>query len=172
MYDLGYVSTDLYQLLAFSELLEDEDFENIEKYYGEKARPFNRYISVLEKYKKESTIVDVKNGSIELLVENAPLIAAIIMPLVALKVQSYFAEQNREIQFELSPEDQGLKRIIDAYSEGEFGDGQEGLDLLFSILENRNYSVTITAQDAYAIEHVIEKYAKRIVKTIDKHMLK
>lgn len=172
LYDLGYITTDLYQIFAFSDLLEQNETEKVEKYFGEKSRPFNRYLTVLDKYKKDSSIVDVKKGSIELLVANAPLLAAIIMPLVAIKVQSHFTEKGRQIQFELSPTDPSLKRIMDSYAAGEFGNGREGLEVLFSILEQREYSVSLTGPDAYSIEHVVDKYAQRIVKTIDKNMLK
>lgn len=171
LYDLGYITTDLYQIFAFSDLLEQKESEKVEKYFGEKSKPFNRYLTVLDKYKKDSSIVDVKKGSIELLLANAPLIAAVVMPLVAIKVQSYFAEKGRQIQFELSPADPALKRIMDSYEAGDFGDGRDGLDTLFSVLQQRNYSVSLTGQDAYSIEHVVDKYAQRIVKTIDKHVL-
>lgn len=172
LYDLGYITTDLYQIFAFSDLLEKKDSAKVEKYFGDKARPFNRYLTAFEKYKKESSIVDVQKGSIQLLIDNAPLIAAIVMPIIAIRVQSYFTEKNKEIKFELSPKDKGLKKIMNAYAKGDFGSGNDGLQTLFSVLEARNYSVSISADDAYAIEHVVDKYSQRIVKTIDKHMLK
>lgn len=39
-----------------------------------------------------------------------------------------------------------------------------------SILAQRNYDVSILANNIYLIEHVVEKYSQRIVKTIKKNM--
>lgn len=54
LYDVGYLTVDLYQLMAFAELLDQKDESTIQRWYGEKARPFNRYAPPLEKYRQSS----------------------------------------------------------------------------------------------------------------------
>ena len=74
------------------------------------------------------------------------------------------------LTFQISPQDQGLRGVIDAYERGEFGQGREGLEMLMSVLLHRNYDVRILANNIYLIEHVVDRYSQRIIKTINKNM--
>ena len=58
---------------------------------------------------------------------------------------------------------------MDAYASGDFGPGSEGLGTLMTILQQRNYDVTVLAQNLYLVEHVVEKYSQRMIKTIKKN---
>jgi len=169
LYEVGYLSVDLFQLITFSDLIEQGDIDKAKDYFGEKPKPINRYSSLYRKRKTTSEIADVKKGSLELIIAGVTLSAAIIMPLVQIAAQKYFDYRNANVQFQISPDDLSLKRIIDAYAKGDFGRGQEGLDTLFAILERRDYDVRILAENTYIIEHVIDKYSKRIVKTVNKN---
>lgn len=169
LYELGWLSSDLSQLVDFSELVESGERERAEKYFGKEARPFNRYVSVVEKKRKRPEIVDVRKGSVELVIAGCSVAAAVLMPLVQIAVQRYFSAQDEEVSFEISPQDQALKRIMDAYERGDFGRGSDGLANLMGILEQRNYNVRVLAQNIYLVEHVIEKYSQRMIKTIKKN---
>ena len=169
LYELGWLSSDLSQLIDFTELVESGDKTRTEKYFGEKARPFNRYTKIVSKPHKRPEIVDVRKGSVELVIAGCSVAAAVIMPLVQSAVQRHFTQEGEELSFEISPEDEGLQRIISAYANGDFGRGTEGLETLMSILQQRNYNVTILAQNIYLVEHVIEKYSQRMIKTIKKN---
>ncbi|MCR9537260.1 hypothetical protein [Vibrio alginolyticus] len=169
LYEIGWLSSDLSQVIDFSELLELEDFERTEKFFGEKARPFNRFTKVVNRPHKRPEIIDVRKGSVELVLGGVTVAAAILMPLVQIYAQRYFEQQNEEVSFEVSPQDKSLKRILDAYARGEFGRGSEGLSALFSLLEIRNYDVRVLSQNVYLVEHVVERYAQRIVRTIKKN---
>lgn len=170
LYELGWISIDLSQILEFAELVEGDEYDRAEKYFGENARPFNRYVSLTEGRRKRPEIVDVRKGSIELVIAGASVAAAIIMPLVQVAVQRYFAERNEVVDFEFSPQDQGLKKIMEAYERGDYGRGVDGLNALMSVLQQRNYNVSALANNTYLVEHVVEKYAQRIVRTIKKNM--
>ena len=169
LYELGWISSDLSQLMEFSKLLEDGNSRRANKYFGKQARGFNRYFSITEEREKRPEIIDIRKGSIELVIAGATLAASIIMPLVAIAVKRYFDAKDETMTFELSPKDPALKRMIDAYEKGDFGQGIEGLTMLVELLGQKNYSVTIKAKDVYLIEHVIEKYSQRIIKTIKKN---
>ncbi|HOY88060.1 MAG: hypothetical protein V9G21_07820 [Methylotenera sp.] len=166
LYELGWISTDLNQLIEFSKLVESGELEQAEKYFGENARPFNRYVALNRKLEKRPEIVDVKGGSIELVISGVSLLASIIMPLVQIAVDRYFKANGEEVTFELSPKDQNLKEIMSAYEEGYFGQGRDGLTYLVSLLQQRNYNVNVIANNIYLIDHVVDKYAQRIIKTI------
>lgn len=75
----------------------------------------------------------------------------------------------RKATFELSPEDEGLRKIMAAYENGEFGKDREGLEVLMSILKERKYNVDVLANNIFLIEHVVEKYSQRIIRTIKKN---
>ena len=170
LYELGWISTDMSQLIAFSELVETGNIERAEKYFGEKSRPFNRYVSITEKREKRPEIVEVKKGSVELIIAGATLAAAVIMPLVQIAVQRHYAAKSEAVTFQLSAQDQGLRRVIDAYECGDLGQGRDGLEMLMSVLQQRNYDVSVLANNIYLIEHVVERYSQRIIKTINMNM--
>lgn len=170
LYELGWISTDLSQLMEFAELVESGNRQRAEKYFGEKARPFNRYVSLTEKREKRPEIVDVKKGLIELVIAGTSVAAAVIMPLVQIAVQRYFAAKDETVTFELSPQDKGLRSVMVAYERGDFGQGVNGLNMLMSVLQQRNYNVNVLANNVFLIEHVVDKYSQRIIKTINKNM--
>lgn len=169
LFELGYISTDIHQLIAFSELIEKEDSTQIQKYFGEKPAPINRYVKISKESKRKSKISEVKQGSIELTLTDIGVLAGIVMPIVAIKVQQYFNQRNETVQFQISAQDQNLRRIIEGYERGDFGNGEEALSRLFRNLEYANYDVQINNNDIYLVEHVVEKYAQRIIKTIKKN---
>jgi len=169
LYELGWISADLSQLIEFSELVENGEEERAEKFFGEKSRPFNRYAAINKDREKRAEIVDVKNGSIELLVAGTSVAVAVIMPLVQIAVQRYFAKLDETVTFELSPQDKGLRDIMNAYENGKFGEDTEGLKVLMSVLQQRNYNVDVLENNIYLVEHVVEKYSQRIIRTIKKN---
>jgi len=168
LYELGYLTIDLQQLQSYSRLISEKNIEQAEKYFGEKSRPINRYSSQLTKGTK-SEIINVKKGSIELAIAGATLIAAVVMPIVAIKVQQELKYENQLVRFEISPQDESIQTHLQAYAKGNYGYGEKGLEALFEILQRLNYSVQITREDIYSIEHVTNKYAQRMVKTIKKN---
>jgi hypothetical protein len=95
--ELGWLSSDLSQLVDFSELLNSEDLERTEKFFGVKARPFNRYVKVLDKSHKRPEIVDVRKGSVELVIAGCGVAATVIMVLVQIAVQRYFTNKDEEV---------------------------------------------------------------------------
>ncbi|MCK7632645.1 MULTISPECIES: hypothetical protein [unclassified Shewanella] len=169
LYEIGWLSSDLSQLVDFAELVESGEKERTEKFFGEKSRPFNRYTKVVDKPHKRPEIVDVRKGSVELIIAGCSVAATVIMPLVQIAVQRYFAARDEEVSFQISPKDTNLQRIMNSYANGDFGLGTEGLTMLMAILEQRNYNVTLLAQNIYLVEHVVDKYAQRMIKTIKKN---
>ena len=166
LYDVGYLTTDLYQLFTVSELLEQPDRELTERWFGEKARPFNRYAGVLDKFRRSSEIREAKKGPLELTVAVGSLLTSIIVPLAVIYVQRSLGP--RQVAFEVSVDDPNIEQALRAYADGTFGTGQEGLEMLFAALRQLNYNVNLQAQDAYVINDVLNRYAQRMVKTIDK----
>jgi len=73
LYELGWISADLSQLIEFSELVESGEQARAEKFFGEKSRPFNRYAAINKDREKRPEIIDVQNGSIELLIAGTSL---------------------------------------------------------------------------------------------------
>jgi hypothetical protein len=169
LYELGWLSSDLSQLVDFAELLESENLERTEKFFGEKARPFNRYVKIVDQPHKRPEIVDVRKGSVELVMAGCSVAATVIMGLVQIAVHRHFTNKDEEISFEISTQDANLQRIMNAYANKDFGTGSEGLTTLMSILQQRNYSVSTLAQNTFLIEHVVEKYSQRMIKTVKKN---
>ncbi len=170
LYDVGYLATDIQQIITFAEMINESDFESAEKYFGEKVKGLNRYAKPLEKYGKSSEITDVRKGSLELIVSGMAVAAAIIVPIAIAKVQHQLAQEGLETTFEISPEDENLKTHINAYASGEYGTGMEALNFLFEMLSRLNYNTSVVAEHVYRIEHVTDKYAGRMVKTIKRNV--
>lgn len=118
---------------------------------------------------KKSRISDVKKGSVELTVAGIGVVSAVVMPIVAIHVSKYFKRRNETINFNIKVGDIRLQQLLDEYEEGYFGNGQDGLDSIIRILSHANYNIEAISNNTYNIEHMINKYTKRIVKTIKKH---
>lgn len=167
LYDVGYLSTDIYQLIAFAELVDRKQDKDIERWFGDEARPFNRYATVLDKYRQSSGIREAKGGSLELVVAVSSLISSIVVPLVVVYVQRQLDGQNsRTISFEISVKDGRLQQLITMFAEGHFGQGPRAIEGLFQALRDRGYNVTLRASDAYVIDDTLHRYSRRMVKTI------
>ncbi len=164
LYDIGYLSTDIYQIFAFSQLLEENKRTEVKRWFGEKARPFNRYAPVLEKRKRTAEITEVRNGSVELAVATGSLLTSIIVPLAIIYVQR--AMDAPVISFEVSIDDQEIQKALNAYAQGTFGAGAKALDLLFAALRQLGYDVKLQGQDAYIIDDVLQRYSRRMIRTI------
>jgi hypothetical protein len=164
LHDVGYFSVDIYQLIAFSEALAAGDVAEAERWFGEKSRPFNRFASVLERYARKSNVTDARRGSIELEIAVASLAATIVVPLVQVYVQR--AIGNRDINFEIGVDDQVVRRAIDAYAAGAFGQGPRALEGLYEHLRQRERDVKLIGDNSLLIDGVLTRYAKRMIRTI------
>jgi hypothetical protein len=164
LHDIGYLSVDVYQLVAFSQTLAEENVAEAERWFGENARPFNRFAPVLERYARMSAVTDARRGSIELWMEVANLAAAIIVPLVAVYVQREFG--NPEVNFEIGVDDQVVWRAIDSYAKNAFGRGPRALEGLCDYLGQRERNVKLIGDNSVLIDGVLTGYAKRMVRTI------
>ncbi|WP_417213945.1 hypothetical protein [Alcanivorax sp.] len=170
LYDVGYLATDIQQLIAFSEMVNEADAESIEKYFGEKTKGLNRFAKPLERYGKSSEITDVRKGSLALILSGMAVAATIIVPIAIAKVQRQLEQEGLETTFEISPEDENIKTHINAYASGQYGTGIDALNYLFEMLSRLNYNTTVVAEHVYRIEDVTDKYAGRMVKTIKRNV--
>jgi hypothetical protein len=156
----------LYQLITFSELLQEGNDELIVKWFGENTRFLNRSTGGFKAYRGASEIREARNGSLELFIEIRSLITSIIVPLVAIYLQRYL--ETRQVQFEVSVDDQNIQQALRTYANGTFGTGPQALELLFAALGQLGYNIRIQAQDIYVIDDVLNRYARRMVRTINK----
>lgn len=169
LYTLGYVSADLFQLLAFCEMIDNEDFINLNKFFpSEGPRSFflTRYSKIVTERIKGSQVSEVKNGSIEVILASASLAAAIIMPIVAILVERELARRNKTVTFNISTSDQNLQYFLNRYKLGIYGQGIEGRNRFFEELGNNNFRVTAINQDTFDIENLTRYYTSRIAKTL------
>lgn len=170
LYDVGYLATDIQQIIAFAEMINESDIESADKYFGEKVKGLNRYAKPLEKYGRSSEITDVQKGSLELIISGMAVATAIIVPIAIAKVQHQLNQEGLETTFEISPEDENLKTHLSAYAKGKYGNGLEALNYLFEMLSRLNYNTSVVAENIYRIDHVTDKYAGRMVKTIKRNI--
>ena len=139
LYDLGYLSIDLYQLIVFSELMQEGDHEQIDKWFGENTRSLNRNASGIKAYRKVSEIREAKNGSLELFVAIGSLLTSIIVPLVQTYMQRNLG--SRQVAFEIGVDDQNIQQALRTYANGTFGTGPQSLEMLFAALGQLGYSI-------------------------------
>ena len=170
LYDVGYLTTDLHQVLSYSELLSEHALNKADKYFGEKARPLNRYAKPLKSSRLSSEITEIEKGSLALWISGTSLVTNIVMAVVSIKANNELKKKQLSVKFEISPQDKNIQKHLNSYQNGNYGYGEEGLKNLFETLSKINYSVSITAEDIYSIEHVTNKYSQRMVKTIEKSL--
>ncbi|OBR91577.1 hypothetical protein CLRAG_29410 [Clostridium ragsdalei P11] len=172
LYDLGYLSIDIYQLIVFSRLIEDNDRHSLEKYFYGSRRSFmlTRNSSILKKYRNSANVEHMEDGSIVIDIAQVGLVATIIVPFVAMYVQEQIKKYSEEVTFEINSQDKQLQKIIEEVGQGYFGLEDEGLKWLLNMLENRGYSIEVINKDVYRINKVMTNYQRRIVRTIKKYI--
>lgn len=88
------------------------------------------------------------------------------MPLVQVGVGALLRKVDTTVTFEVTPDDQILKQLLDDFQKGNLGRGTEGLNTLFYLLEQRNYNVRVLADNVFLIDRAVDRYARRIARTI------
>ncbi|MEJ2604283.1 MAG: hypothetical protein P8172_13530 [Gammaproteobacteria bacterium] len=169
LYEVGWISADLSQVNEFAQLLEAGDLERADRFFGEDARPFNRYVDISKAEGPRPEIVHARHGSLEFGIAGLGFAATLISGIVGAAVKHYLDKHDETVSFEISPRDPGLNKILMAYADGNFGYGIDGLNTLFSVLAERNYEVESLHENVYRISRVVDRYSGRIVRTIRKH---
>ena len=126
----------------------------------------NRYSPVLDEPGAECKVQEVRNGSVELIILVSGLVAAVVIPFVAIAVQRELARRDQRVHFEISPQDLELKRILDDYEQRKLGKGDGGLQVLMHLLQGAGYDISFIQENAYLIGDVSGRYARRIVRTM------
>ncbi len=165
-YTLGYVLSDLYQLWVFSALVRENDEESIRKYFGKDVRYFNRYISLLQKYRYEPRIRSIKKGSIEIYLMGASIVTTVIMGIVAVFLARELMKKDKSVTINIKSTDKRLAAILEAYEKDVFGREDPGLKTLFHYLNIKGYSVEAIAENVYDVEFVTKRYSQRIARTL------
>lgn len=183
LYTIGFVSSEIVQLLTFCELIQLQKKEELEYFFYKdnyKSYPFRRNSKIITDNIKITQINDVKKGSVDLLAA-AGLAANIIMPIVSVFIQRYLYNRDnrqhdneinrddREI-FNINPFDQVLNNQLNAFSLGLYGEGANGLNKLFNALSELGYNVEALNVNVFNIYHVTDIYAQRIAKIIQRNL--
>lgn len=170
LHSLGWIATDIHRLIEFSDLLESGDQEPLERYFGPQARPANRYKSLTANGHRPLNDISLQDdGSLTLNIPNLSVAGAIIMPLVQTAVTRLLIKTDSLLDFRLTPADPGLKRVMQAFERGDFGNGRDGLFTLAFVLRELKYKVDFLDHNAALVEHSVDRYATRIARTIRKH---
>jgi hypothetical protein len=164
LYDVGYLTVDVFQLISFAEALAEGDRKAVARWFGENARPFNRYAAILEKRAQKSRIIDFRRGSVYFYVEVASSLAACICALLTPYIQ-HRLDNNRN-EFSIEMDDLIVQRAIEAFRAGAFGKGSEAIDNLSEYLAKNDRSLLPLGRNAYAINRVLQRYSSRVVRTL------
>lgn len=172
LYELGYLSIDIYQLIVFCNLLEENDIGSLENYFYNPKSNFTltRNSTILKKYKHVAKIVHLQDGSVELFLAGVGALAKIVMPMIANKIQQRSNRYSQEVTFNISTNDIYLEQCIDDVSNGAYGFEDEGLKWLLNVLRLRGYSVEAVNRDVYRVEKVFDAYEQRMTKIIKKYV--
>ncbi|GGO86674.1 hypothetical protein GCM10011348_38040 [Marinobacterium nitratireducens] len=169
LHGLGWIATDLNQLIVLSDLLESGQEDVAAHFFGNDARPFNRYKTFASApQRRPSQVSQRDDGTLELVISELGVAAAILIPLVQSAIERQFEGAEQPLQFQLGTRDPGLKRVMQAYDRGDFGSGAEGLNTLMFVLKELNHEVPYLATSAPVIEHAVRKYSRRIARTLRK----
>jgi hypothetical protein len=171
LYAVGFLSTDIHKLIAFSEAIQQrnavpgelaETSEDADSWFNHT----NRYARVLSQYSASSKIQRARNGSLELLIGGMSLVSSIVVPIALARAQNKLQKDGLSMQFDVSPTDKVLDRHIKRYARGDYGAGAEGLNNLFDTLSALGYDVSGISGNMYRIQRALSTCTKRIVKTV------
>ena len=169
-YTLGHLLSDLHELVVFSDLIEKNDLESIKSTFSNNFvfKP-TRYTKTIRERRNLTEIVKFSQGSLEVIIPVSTLVASVIIPFVIELVKRALARNDEHIVFEFSVGDERLNAILIAFFNGDLGKGEYGLNTLTKALASNDYNVHIISKNIYSIEHITNRYAQRIVKTIKKY---
>jgi len=171
IHGLGWIATDLNQLIVLSDLLESGQEDIAAHFFGSTARPFNRYKTFASTPNRRPSRVKLQDdGSVEMVISELGVAAAILMPLVESAVQRQFEGREAPLAFALGVRDPGLKRVMQAYERGDFGEGSEALGTLMFVLKELNYDVPYRVTSGPVIAHAVNRYSRRIARTLRKSL--
>lgn len=172
LYSIGYISTDIFRILVFSEFIRKRDETEIELYFGDKwgfSRPFYRTARISREHINFSTISDVKKGSVELIIDGVSLATTIIMNIVNIYLQDILNNRNQRLTFNLKAGDSKLQNIFEEFKNGDFGRGDNGLNNLFEELRKNNYDVEAIEQYVFKIVKVSKRSAQKMAMVLRVH---
>lgn len=140
LYELGLFSTDLYQLIVFYELLQNDELDLIEEYFLH-PKPFavTRNNHLLRGFRDRAKIKSINNGSIEMIIAGVSCAATIIVPYSIYRLQKKDNNESQEIFFEISTNDQEINQLLDQFNEGLYEKGIQALQWLINNLNERGY---------------------------------
>lgn len=169
LFDLGYIAIDLYHLIVFSELLENNGDKEIESLFLNKNNLYSitRESTLLKKYRDRAIVKSVRNGSIELVIAGVSVVAPIIASYIIYKKQKKDLEESHRYYFEISTNDEELNKLLNDFKAGYYGKGIDSLQWLLDSLSNRGYDITMNGNNAFVIKRVVERYERRMVKILD-----
>ncbi|MGP4073871.1 hypothetical protein ACTWQB_15175 [Piscibacillus sp. B03] len=168
LYDLAYLSVDIYQLIVFCELLEDDKVEDELKIFLDNLNSLHRYSKSLIRFREKVKIVHLKDGSMEIFVGEVTELTKLILPFISAYVVNKIRLNKEKVTFEIESDDYELNLLFDELKQGYYGlEEEKWFDWLQDILKSRGYSVEVVNKDCYK---VIKGYGRRIVKTIPKNI--
>ncbi len=169
LYELGYLATDINQLIVFCVLFENGNHEELEKIFvGTGNYALTRDTKVLKENRNSAEIKYIKDGSIVIGISVASLLATIIIPLIVHNVEKKINEKENYYVFEIALEDERLSKLLEEFEKGSYGKEIESLQWLLNSLSRSGYNVSIKSKDIYVIHNIINKYEKKIIKMIKK----
>lgn len=170
-YDLAYFTTDLYQLIVFCELINKNDKESLDIYFYSPKHPYilNRYSKILLKYKNNILIDKIGSSDIQISLEGLSKLSIALISIFLFGVKEAISHYKEKVTFEISCGDKKINKIIEYAEKGDLGSGEEMMKNMFKWMEKSGYSVEVKGNDVYKISKVLDKYEKRIVRTIRKH---
>lgn len=171
LYAVGFLSTDVHKLIAFSEAIqESDDMSGVPMESGEDVdnwfRYTTRYTRALSQYSSSSKIQRARNGSLELFIAGMSFLSSIVVPIAVAKAKNKLVREAIIVQFEVSSGDKVVDRHIKRYANGVYGNGPEGLNNLFGTLSALGYDISIASTNVYRIHRAISTCTRRIVKTV------
>lgn len=164
VYELGYLTVDISQLLVFCKLLEERDNELLNKsFFNDNPFRLTRDSKVLKDYAYDFEVVDINKGCIEIIIGGVGAAATVIMPFVMHEVK----KRNSKYKFLIDSTDKDLKDLLDAFEKiKKKGEDEENLKWLMEMLHYRGYDIDISPDNIYKIQKVIGIYARRIERII------
>ncbi|MGD9874526.1 MAG: hypothetical protein AB7T27_09690 [Kiritimatiellia bacterium] len=168
LYTIGYLSSDLFQLLTFSELIEQHRDRQLEQYFFAEKRPayLNRYSKVYRERIKFGKVTDVEKGSVELIVDGIVDTATIIIPFTVMTAQLLIERSRQRVTFNVSIDDPKVQQHLDAYKRRVFGKGDEGLETFIKYLSQKHYDVQAIADRVYDISKITDQVSNRMARTL------
>ena len=153
LFDVGYLNIDLLHIMILASLIENGEFEEINKLYFSsntgRYRCPHRFtiIEYYERYHRDIELKKLSVGSIEIVIASASLVSSVVIPFVL----SYLNKKSIEVVFTYDSNDHRVSQLIERLDNSQYLSFDQWFEILVNQLGIMGYNIESNTPNIYSV---------------------